>query len=373
MKSVSLVFILSFVTSLVYGQVTSSSASGRNADKMQEVAQREARFNQLTAEVGDHFKKGLFYLQDNRRSDARKEFDKTIEVFLLSNVNVQGNEKLLGCFGVLSETIYRIEFPTSDKPANIRSLSTICGWNIDNDLADKIAKVVQTVPSVSTDSTALVASRSNGNQTNVIQGFTEQKFEGSKFISSEDGYSIRRDVTPGRRLIQSNQVNSCQNSDSPIIQGLRLDTPISLIKRDSKLDFSKARKFDVFVAGDNYAFSLPNKNVKRLSLTFYKNNLMTVLVYYSSEVYWFSLEEFRQKIVDTLGISGVWATGQTENYGTQTVLECKKFRVILYKAGQEYSLVSSSKIVHARRVKDMIEANEEKVKTQQRKKETFKP
>jgi hypothetical protein len=373
MKLVSLVFILSFVTSLVYGQVTSSSASGRNAGKMQEVAQSGARFNQIIAKVGDHFKKGLSHLENNRRSNAREEFDKTIEVFLFSNVNVQSNQKLRDCYSQLTETIYRIEFPASNQLPNIRSLSATCGLNIDNGLADKIAKIVQTTPIISTDNTALVTSANNGNQTAAFQGFTEQKFEGSKFISSEDGYSIRRDVTPGRRLIQSNQVNSCQNSDSPIIQGLRLDTPISLIKRDSKLDFSKARKFDVFVASDNYAFSLPNKNVKRLSLTFYKNNLMVVLVYYSGEIYWSSLEEFRQKIVDTLGISGMWVTGQMENYGTQTVLECKNFRVILYKAGQEYSLVSSSKIVHARRLKDMIEANEEKVKTQHRKKETFKP
>jgi hypothetical protein len=372
MKLVSLGFILSFVTSLAYGQVTSSSASGRNADKMQEVAQRENRFNQLTAEVGDHFKKGLFHLQDNRRSDAREEFDKTIEVFLLSNVSVQGNEKLLGCFGVLSETIYRIEFPTSDKPANIRSLSAICGWNIDNDLADKIAKIVQTVPSVSTDSTALVASRSNGNQTNALQGFTEQKFEGSKFVSSEDGYSITRDVTPGRRLIQSSQVNSCQNSDSPIIQGLRLDTPFLLIKKDTKLNFSRAKNFSVFTANDSYSFISPNKNVKKLILNFYKNNIQTMAVYYSSEIQWSSLEEFRQKIVDTLGVSGTWRTGSAK-VGIETVLECKNFRLILIKTGNEFLLVSTSKIVNARRMKDMIEASKEKTKIQQKKKEVFKP
>jgi hypothetical protein len=267
-----------------------------------------------------------------------------------------------------------MEFPSDKQQVNIRSLSATCGWNVENELADKIAKIFQIASVAQTGSTAVAATSGSAVQNSGgVQGFTEQKFEGSKFISSEDGYLIRRDVTPGRRLIQSNQVNSCQNSDSPIIQGLRFDTPISLIKRDSKLDFSKVKNSGVFVAGDSYAFSSPNKNVKSLSLTFHKNNLMTILVDYSSEIYWSSLEEFRQKIVDTLGISGTWATGETARYGTQTVLECKDFRVILYKAGQQYSLVSTSKIVGTRRIKDMIEASKEKAKIQQRRKETFKP
>jgi hypothetical protein len=374
MKFVSLVFILSFVTSLVYGQVTSSSPNIEAERPMAtEVLQSQARFNQITAKVGDHFRKGLSHLENNRRSNAREEFDKTIEVFLFSNVNVQSNQKLRECYSQLTETIYRIEFPASNQLPNIRSLSATCGLNIDNGLADKIAKIVQTTPIISTDNTALVTSANNGNQTAAFQGFTEQKFEGSKFISSEDGYSIRRDVTLGRRLIQSNQVNSCQNSDSPVIQGLRLDTPISLIKRDSKLDFSKAKKFSVYTANDSYSFISPNKSVGSLFLTFYKNNIMSIGVYYSSEIRWSSLEEFRQKIVDTLGISGTWETVQTERYGTRTILNCKNFGITLTKGGEEYSLLSSSNIVHARRIKDMTEASKEKAKIQQHKKETFKP
>jgi hypothetical protein len=354
MKLVSLVFILSFVTSLVCGQVITSSVSGRGDGKTPEVAQSEARFNQLTSEVGYHFKKGLFHLQDNRRSDASKEFDLTVEVFLLSNVDVQSNQRLRECYSQLTETIYRMEFPVSSQPPNIRSLSVTCGWNIDNDLADKIAKIVQ-------------ISTSNTNQ-----GFVEQRFEGSKFISLEDGYSMRRDVTLGRRLVQSNRVNSCQNSDSPIIQGLRLDTPISLIKRDSKLEFSRAKKLSINTANDGYLFTSPNTNVKDLSLVFYKDSLLIISVSYSSGILWSSLEEFRQKIVDTLGVSGTWETTPMKN-GTRTLLECRDFWVILNKIGEEYSLYSSSKIVETRRRKDTTEASKERAKTQQRKKEVFKP
>jgi membrane-bound lytic murein transglycosylase D len=201
-KVFNITAVLFFISnSFIFGQVTSSSASGRSDGKTQEVLQSEARFNQLLTEVGDHFKKGLFYLQDNRRSNAREEFDKTIEVFLLSNVNVQSNQKLRECYSQLTETIYRMEFPSGNQPPNIRSLSATCSWNIDNDLADKVAKIVQTVPNVPTNNTALVTSANNSNQTNAVQGFTEQKFE----MSPLDELA-KLELTPEEKQIENNPV-----------------------------------------------------------------------------------------------------------------------------------------------------------------------
>jgi LysM repeat protein len=201
-KVFNITAILFFVSnSFIFGQTTTSSASGRSDGKTQEVAQSEALFNKITNEVGDHFKKGLFHLQDNRRSNAREEFDKTIEVFLLSNVNVQSNQKLRECYSQLTETIYRIEFPTGNQPPNIRSLSAMCGWNIDNGLADRIAKIVQTAPSAPTDNTALVASANGGNQTSAVQGFTEQKFE----VSPLDELA-KLELTPDEKQIENNPI-----------------------------------------------------------------------------------------------------------------------------------------------------------------------
>jgi len=70
--NITILFILVF-SFCGFGQVASSSPSSDG--KPQEIVQSEARFNQIAAEVGDHIKKGLFHLQDNRRSDAREEFD----------------------------------------------------------------------------------------------------------------------------------------------------------------------------------------------------------------------------------------------------------------------------------------------------------
>lgn len=197
-------FLFFISASVAFGQVTSTSASGRTDGKTQEVVQSEARVNQLTAEVGDHFKKGLFYLEDNRRPNAREEFDKTIEVFLLSNVNVQSNPKLRECYSQLTETIYRMEFPTGNQPANIRSLSSTCGWNIDNDLADKIAKIVQTAPIAPAAENAIntvAASTAPTIQPAAIQGFAEQKFE----VSPLDDLA-KLELTPEEKEVAENPI-----------------------------------------------------------------------------------------------------------------------------------------------------------------------
>ncbi len=87
-------FLFFISNSFVFGQVTGSSASGRDNTKTQEVEQSEARYNQIAGDAGRYFKQGLLNMQDNRRPQAGEDFDKAIEVFLLSGVNVQSNQKL---------------------------------------------------------------------------------------------------------------------------------------------------------------------------------------------------------------------------------------------------------------------------------------
>ena len=143
-----------------------------------EVAEAEARFNQISSDAGKFFKQGLFNMQDNRRPQAGEDFNKSVEVFLMSGVNVSRNGKLQNCYNQLIETVYRIEFPSNNQPPQIRSLSATCGWAIDNDLADKVAKIVLTAPTETNNTnTALITSVVG--QVNQTQGFNEQKFEAS--------------------------------------------------------------------------------------------------------------------------------------------------------------------------------------------------
>ncbi len=69
-----------------------------------EAKEAEARVNQITEKAGEAFKLGLFSIQDNRRASAGEYFDKSVETFLMSSVNVNSNAKLQACYSQLIET-----------------------------------------------------------------------------------------------------------------------------------------------------------------------------------------------------------------------------------------------------------------------------
>ena len=172
----AIIFFIS--SSSVFAQITSTSSSGRNSGKTNEAIQAEARINQITNDAGRYFKQGLLNLQDNRRSNAGNDFDKSIEVFLISGVNVQSNKKLTECYSQLIETIYRMEFP-ANQPPQIRSLAATCTWDINNEMADGIAKLVMSQP-IKTDTNA-VAQTDGAEElpSEMLVGFNEQIFEAS--------------------------------------------------------------------------------------------------------------------------------------------------------------------------------------------------
>src|SRR5215204_3101203 len=128
-----LVFVLN---SFVSAQVTSVTSDGRNNSKPVQAEQAEARVAQVTSDSGRYFKQGLLNLQDNRRPKARDDFDKSVEVFLMSGINLTSNNnaKARDCYNQLIETVYRMEYPTQAQIPQIRSLSVTCGWNVDNEL-----------------------------------------------------------------------------------------------------------------------------------------------------------------------------------------------------------------------------------------------
>ncbi|HEY0459620.1 MAG TPA: transglycosylase SLT domain-containing protein [Pyrinomonadaceae bacterium] len=173
-----LVFVLN---SFVSAQVTSVTSDGRNNSKPVQAEQAEARVAQVTSDSGRYFKQGLLNLQDNRRPQARDDFDKSVEVFLMSGINLTSNNnaKARDCYNQLIETVYRMEYPTQAQIPQIRSLSATCGWTIDNDLADKVAKLVLSVPVQQTTNNSTIASVVQNQSNESVSGFTEQKFEPS--------------------------------------------------------------------------------------------------------------------------------------------------------------------------------------------------
>ena len=157
-------------------------AQENKAEETDEVKQAKARVNQITSDSGRFFKQGLINLKDNRRPQAGEDFNKSVEVFLMSGINLtsENNAKAHYCYKQLVETIYRIEFPADAQLPQVRPLSATCGWNIDNQLADDIAKIVRqpNQPKANVDN-SIVASAVNQIPTEEIIGFNDQKFEAS--------------------------------------------------------------------------------------------------------------------------------------------------------------------------------------------------
>ena len=199
--NITAIIIFAF-SSLIQAQITSSVSSGRNSGLTEQAKQAEAQVVKITDDAGRYFKQGLFHLQDNRRNEAREDFNKSVEVFLISGVDVQRNQTLRECYSQLIETVYRMEFPNNQIP-QIRSLSGTCGWNIDVKLADEIAKLSQNVPNNSTNTVdgATLASVVNGqNQSNdILNGFTEQTFEASSLDEL-----AKLQLTPEEQEVETN-------------------------------------------------------------------------------------------------------------------------------------------------------------------------
>lgn len=186
-KSIYKIFGLAAIIIFVFSatasaQITSSQSS--NDTRTREVAKAQDAVNTLLLEARIPFNEGLLAYQDNRRSDAGAKFDKSVEAFLYSTLNIQREPKLQACYNQLIETIYRIEFPSETQIPQVRNLSQTCNWNIDNTLADKIATIAKesTVKQINSTQTSTVAvnGQNTANSTNTSKtGFNSQEFEPS--------------------------------------------------------------------------------------------------------------------------------------------------------------------------------------------------
>lgn len=97
LKIVSLLSILVICTQ---AQITSRTT---------EVEKAEVRLSQIISGSESYFKQGNFNIEDGRLSQAWESFDKSVEVILLSGINVERNAKLKEHYLELIGRIYRIE------------------------------------------------------------------------------------------------------------------------------------------------------------------------------------------------------------------------------------------------------------------------
>ena len=162
-----------------FGQITTNTSSSENVTPAVQQARDAVR--KVLDDAGKSFKDGMTALKENRRFDTGAAFDKSVEVFLYSTLNIQRDAKLQGCYSQLIETVYRLEFPSNSQTPQIRSLAATCGWNwtdADMKLADDVVALVKT-SKVPTTSVASGSPGTNQVPSESAVGFNEQGFEPS--------------------------------------------------------------------------------------------------------------------------------------------------------------------------------------------------
>jgi len=96
-----------FISASVQAQPGGSSAR----EIPTEVQKNEGRVDQIIERANDHFRKGKLNLEDNKREQARDEFDKAVDEILMSGMDVRSSERLQKFYLELVEKIYREEVP----------------------------------------------------------------------------------------------------------------------------------------------------------------------------------------------------------------------------------------------------------------------
>jgi membrane-bound lytic murein transglycosylase D len=91
-----------------FAQIPAAS-SARNIPT--EVEQADVRVTQIITRAEDHFRKGKLNLEDNKREQARDEFDRSVDSILESGFDVRASQRLNTYYLELVERIYREEVP----------------------------------------------------------------------------------------------------------------------------------------------------------------------------------------------------------------------------------------------------------------------
>lgn len=105
----SVLFAVALFTPAVIQAQGPAGSSAR--DIQTEVQKNEPRVDQIIERANDHFRKGKLNLEDNKREQARDEFDKAVDTILMSGLDVRSSQRLQTYYLELVERIYREEVP----------------------------------------------------------------------------------------------------------------------------------------------------------------------------------------------------------------------------------------------------------------------
>src|SRR5437667_8084688 len=97
-----------FFPAIIQAQIPGGSSAREIPNEVQKT---DGRVDQVIERANDHFRKGKLNLEDDKREQARDEFDKAVDEILMSGLDVRANQRLQTYYLELVEKIYREEVP----------------------------------------------------------------------------------------------------------------------------------------------------------------------------------------------------------------------------------------------------------------------
>ena len=97
-----------FFPAVIQAQIPGGSSAREIPNEVQKT---DTRVDQIVERANDHFRKGKLSLEDNKRDQARDEFDKAVDEILMSGLDVRASQRLQTFYLELVEKIYREEVP----------------------------------------------------------------------------------------------------------------------------------------------------------------------------------------------------------------------------------------------------------------------
>jgi membrane-bound lytic murein transglycosylase D len=113
MKRITLISLFAVSATVVSAQIPAGS-SARSIPN--EVEKTDPQVGDVISRAEDHFRKGKLNLEDNKREQARDEFDKAVDSILESGLDVRASQRLQTFYLELVEKIYREEVPLGRTP-----------------------------------------------------------------------------------------------------------------------------------------------------------------------------------------------------------------------------------------------------------------
>ncbi|HEV7842970.1 MAG TPA: lytic transglycosylase domain-containing protein, partial [Pyrinomonadaceae bacterium] len=148
---------LALFTALIFSPSLFAQTTGSGARYIpNEIEKADGVVSKVIDRAEVHFKQGEINLKDNRREQARDEFDKAVDTILNSGMDVRANQRLQTYYLELVERIYRLEVPQQRTPGSILN-----------------QQVAQNIP------VSMTSGNPQDGQDETTIGFKDQKFEPS--------------------------------------------------------------------------------------------------------------------------------------------------------------------------------------------------